>query len=240
MAPFRMYTKWNSRPSNAEERIDPFRRYYIICEGKNTEKWYFEKLIESRKELSINSPIEIIYLEKTGEHESWSNPKSLFELADKAVKEYEFDKAFDKVVIVFDVDIYEHQESFEKYKELINNATNYQIVAITNPSFELFLLLHFPNSLNDIILPNSDSILKNKKIDCKGEQIRFVECLLRRRTSLRPKKDIEIGELAFNVRLAIDQETRINNNIFDCKGKLTSNVGMVINSMLETAARAKD
>lgn len=46
--PVHTYTNWNSRPSDREEQVEPYRKYYFICEGVNTETFYFEKLIDMR------------------------------------------------------------------------------------------------------------------------------------------------------------------------------------------------
>ena len=48
--PVHTYTNWNSRPSDREEQVEPYRKYYFICEGANTETFYFEKLIDLRKD----------------------------------------------------------------------------------------------------------------------------------------------------------------------------------------------
>ena len=52
--PVHTYTNWNSRPSDREEQVEPYRKYYFICEGANTETSYFEKLIDLRKDLRIS------------------------------------------------------------------------------------------------------------------------------------------------------------------------------------------
>jgi len=54
LAPVRSYTNWNSRTTDEEEQIEPYRKYFFICEGANTETWYFKKLIDIRKELNIH------------------------------------------------------------------------------------------------------------------------------------------------------------------------------------------
>lgn len=59
MAPVRSYTNWNSRTTDEEEQIEPYRKYFFICEGANTETWYFKKLIDIRKELNIHPLIDI-------------------------------------------------------------------------------------------------------------------------------------------------------------------------------------
>ena len=51
--PVHTYTNWNSRPSDREEQVEPYRKYYFICEGANTETFYFEKLIDLRKNQGI-------------------------------------------------------------------------------------------------------------------------------------------------------------------------------------------
>jgi hypothetical protein len=66
--PVRTYTNWNRRSSDFEEQIEPLRKYYFICEGANTETFYFKKLIDLRKDLGIHPMIDICLWEKTDEH----------------------------------------------------------------------------------------------------------------------------------------------------------------------------
>ncbi len=49
MAPVRSYYNWNQRKSDTNEAIEPYRKYFFICEGANTETWYFEKLVDYKK-----------------------------------------------------------------------------------------------------------------------------------------------------------------------------------------------
>ena len=48
--PIHTYTGWNVRNSAEDEQIEPYKKYIFICEGINTETFYFEKLIDLRKE----------------------------------------------------------------------------------------------------------------------------------------------------------------------------------------------
>lgn len=64
MPPVRSYTNWNSRSTDYEKQIEPYRKYFFICEGANTETWYFRKLIDIRKSLNIHPLIDIRLLEK--------------------------------------------------------------------------------------------------------------------------------------------------------------------------------
>ena len=72
MAPIRTYTDWNKRPSDAEDQKEPFRKYFFICEGANTEVWYFRKLIDMRKQLGIHPMIDIRLMEKTDEDANYN------------------------------------------------------------------------------------------------------------------------------------------------------------------------
>lgn len=230
MSPLKVYSNWNKRSGNDKEQIDPYRRYYFICEGKNTEKWYFEKLIDLRKTLSIHSNIEVIFLEKTEEHENLSNPKSLIKFADsqKKGKGFKFDTKHDKMIVIFDADIFETQQN--NYDEIIKLGERQNILGVTNPSFELFLLLHYPNAISEIIKPDEENIIKN---DWVSSKVRYVEKVFRNKSKMRPKKDSDIGELAVNVLIAIEQEKELNNDIYNCKGIITSNIGVIIQSIID-------
>lgn len=48
---------------------------------------------------------------------------------------------------------------------------------------------------------------------------------------LASKKNATIGDLAKHVDTAIAQERKINENIYDCKGKVTCNIGRIIESI---------
>ena len=64
--PVHTYTNWNKRQSDSKEQVEPFRKYFFICEGANTETFYFRRLIDLRKELGIHPLIDIRLWEKTG------------------------------------------------------------------------------------------------------------------------------------------------------------------------------
>lgn len=59
--PVHVYTNRNKRQSDLKEQIEPFRKYFFICEGANTESFYFKKLIDLRKELGIHPLIDFFW-----------------------------------------------------------------------------------------------------------------------------------------------------------------------------------
>ena len=109
--PVHVYTNWNKRQSDLKEQIEPFRKYFFICEGANTESFYFKKLIDLRKELGIHPLIDVCFLEKTETDKNISFPSNLVKFAfeQKTVETNEFDINRDKMVVVFDADIFEEK-----------------------------------------------------------------------------------------------------------------------------------
>ena len=51
-------------------------------------------------------------------------------------------------------------------------------------------------------------------------------------TGMNAKRNPNIGNLANNVLYAISQEKHINQDIHNCKGKVTSNIGKVIEDIM--------
>ena len=94
-------------------------------------------------------------------------------------------------------------------------------------AFELFLLLHYENSYEDDIEPNAEQIIQNEK---DGHQT-FIYKLLLARTGINSKKNSAIGELAKNIEIAIEQEKKINEDIHQCKGQITCNIGQIIDDI---------
>lgn len=225
--PVHTYTNWNSRPSDQEEQVEPFRKYYFICEGANTETFYFEKLIDLRKELGIHPLIDIRLWEKTEGDKNISFAKNLaaFAKEQKSLAENEFDSDRDKMIIVFDGDIFE--EKVQGYDELIASIEEQDIAAVSNPGFELFLLLHIEGSFEKYIKGHEVDFLT--MVD--GKYAYAYNALLDA-TGMNAKKNANIGNLAENVMIAIRQEKLINQDIHQLKGKVSSNIGLIIEGII--------
>lgn len=225
MPPVRNYSNWNKRRSDEIEQTEPYRKFFFICEGVNTETWYFQSLIDLRKELGIHPLIDICLLEKTDEDRDVSYPLHLIQFANaqKDNPAIRFDKTHDKMIVVFDADIFESKVA--NYNEILKIAEQSDdIPAVTNPAFELFLLLHFPNAYRELIAPHLDDILKNEK---DGNQT-YVYKLLREKSGMNSKKNRRIGEPAKQIDVAIEQERNLNQDVYSAQGRVTSNVAKVI------------
>ena len=226
MPPIILHSNWNQRPSDFESIVEPLRKYFFICEGANTESFYFKKLISIKKEVGIHSLIDLVFIEKTEEDKDISYPQKLVDFAknerDKLTESDKFEKNRDFMIITFDLDIFKNR--VRNLDELLKQQDKHLIFGIAYPSFELFLLLHIDNSLDDIILPNKSIIIANEKI---GSQ-RPCQVFLREATGKNSKTNETIGELAYHIDTAIYQEKSINQKTYKCLEDVTSNIALII------------
>jgi hypothetical protein len=115
----------------------PYDRVLVVCEGKKTEPYYFDALINDLKLNTANVEID---------RDSDSSPRSIALYAKNRYKSdlraHKNEDCFDRVYCVFDRD--EH-ETFDEALNSIQTATpnNVFFAITTNPCFEYWLLLHF-------------------------------------------------------------------------------------------------
>ena len=226
MPPIKLHSNWNQRPSDFEKAVEPLRKYFFICEGANTESFYFKKLISIKKEIGIHSLIDLVFIEKTEGDRDLSYPKKLVDFAKSKRKELiessKFEENRDFMIITFDLDIFKNKVN--NLEELLKQQDDHLLFGVTYPSFELFLLLHINNSLHDFILPNKDVIIKNEKI---GTQ-RPCQVYLREATGKNSKTNKTIGEFAYQIDVAIYQEKYINQKMDYCLEEVTSNIASIL------------
>ena len=226
---FREYSNWGIRQSDTAEQIDPRKKYFIICEGVNTEQYYFKRLINNRKALGICNMIDLRLLEKDEDENGTSYPMHLIQKAQELIdnETIEYDKALDRIIVVFDADIFEYKS--DQYDAVLKSGEDHGfIMAVTNPRFELFLLLHYENTYSQIIVPNEEEILLEENLHKNG----LINRLLNEKSGINAKKNPAIGDLADEVKTAIEQEKLINQDIKNCKHIITSNIGLVIESII--------
>ena len=130
------------------------------------------------------------------------------------------------MVIVFDGDIFE--EKVSGYEELIASIEETDIAAVTNPGFELFLILHISGSFEQCIRNREADFLKR---DDAGKYS-YAATVFRKLTGMNAKKNPAVGELAANIHVAIAQEKRINQDIHRIRGIVSSNIGKIIEGII--------
>lgn len=136
-------------------------RFYCVSEGA-TEESYFFGVRNNKVELSIKNNVYIEVIEKQEGQETLSHPMQLVnaclvqmgridqngnQIPESEWKENckweEFDAEIDKVCVIFDRDYRNLEETMDEIFELCDRH-GIKIV-MSNPNFELWLLMHFPN-----------------------------------------------------------------------------------------------
>ena len=230
MSPLREYRSLTTR-FEEEIKIEPLRRYYLIFEGANTERKYFQGIDNNRKELGINSQIELVILHKEGDISSFSHPIKLLELIEEKKKSLKtdgkFDKAIDRFVIVFDRDSY---ENLEDYVEFIEKASADNILTVTSPCFELWLILHYENAVEKYVATNKDRLFDNEKVSRAHS---FASNLFSEISGTNPKSGSFFNKLKGGIDLAVEQEKALEQDILRMATEIGSNVGFLIERMRE-------
>ena len=119
-------------------RLVPRPRILVVCEGEQTEPGYLHSL-------RITEKIRLVEIEIV---EAAGVPKTIVELAvrkkreaeKRATREGDSSQRYDEVWCVFDVDA--HPNLAEALQQADANKIH---VALSNPCFELWVLLHFQN-----------------------------------------------------------------------------------------------
>ena len=122
------------RPPKREEGS----KVIIVCEGSKTEKNYFEAI---RKDLRLTTVQIAVY------HPNGTNPRLIVDSARQKRQEQINDKTWngqkDTAWAVYD-GVEHFNNNSADWHEAINIARDHKInLAITNPSFEFYYLLHF-------------------------------------------------------------------------------------------------
>jgi len=125
----------------------PERKVIIVCEGAKTEKNYFNGL------KTRNSGVEIVPVSS-----KYTDPKNIVRFAEERIRKWgiDFDEG-DGVWCVFDVD----ENTDQILKDTHEHAETKNIkIALSNPCFELWFLLHYKRVLSQISREDASTELK--------------------------------------------------------------------------------
>lgn len=142
--------------------LNPEKYFVLSFEGTVTEKRYFEALRTSDK-FNNNGLIEVIPLPRPKNAKLGSNPNVVKSLLKKAKEEFNF-KSTDEFWVIIDRDDWaeEHHVDLEKLVADCKAEKNFY-VAMSNPCFELWLILH-RTDLSCFSPEELDKIRQNQKM----------------------------------------------------------------------------
>ena len=131
--------------------------------------------------------------------------------------------------MIFDIDVY---KSENEYLEFIKDAQKECYVVLTNPCFEVWLLLHDNDAYNKYIKDDEKNILSNKKTG-KSTSNTYTSKLFSKNYGFNPKKKhlTSYIRLLDSIDEAIIEERNINNEIENAYDSISSNIGKLIEEM---------
>lgn len=206
--------------------LNPKSKYYIIPEGEKTEIQYFLGIRDNAREININSLIEVIPIENDDEELGQSHPIRKINNFNKDIENNKFlyDKEIDKVCFVIDRDPQNFsEEQFDNFLRMCKDY-NYKVY-VSNPTFELFLLMHD----DKIFGIDKTAMLENRRV---SNSKRFLEVKLSEIFGCN-KKNINFEKFKVNIKKAINNEKRFEENLINLKYNIGSNVGTLLDEMIE-------
>ena len=206
---------------------EPKSKYFIIPEGDKTEVIYFQGIKQNSEDLNINSLIEIRIIGNEEEEKGESHPLRKLANFEDSVKQDKiiYSNEIDKVYFVIDRDPQNFKSNqLEKFIEKCRN--NGYHICLSNPTFELFLLMH-----DDRILALSRTeLLENRKTRKGGK--RFLEKKLSEFFGCN-KTNLIFENFKDKIAIAIKNEHCFCENLEELKTKLGSNVGRLLANLID-------
>lgn len=203
---------------------EPKKRYFIACEGKKTEYKYFKGIMDNKVEIKINPLIEIIPINH--DPNTGSNPLHIYQEAIEAIKTAPNYLAGDDLCIIVDRDRSSFSEA--QYTQLLQADTNKEIrFCVSNPCFELWLLLHF----SDCSEYSQNDIFENAK---DGNRTYVEKCLMAKLGGSYNKARIHFEDnFKDKIRIAILNSKLYETSLTELKDKIGTNIGLLIEEMLD-------
>jgi hypothetical protein len=219
MGKLRRSTPFGQR-SDVSQSIEPGRIFVIATEGNLTEKLYFEGFNERTRQLDINNNDKVIVKVLDRSHTK-SAPKYVKELLDG----YKDDGVQPKELwMVIDRD---PQNTAKKNLIAIIKAchNDHYNIALTNPCFEFWLLLH----VVDITQYKPEELLKNIKVNTKR---RFLDKELSRQLRGYNKNRLKFEKFEPHLDKAITQAALFAVDVYEIMDALGTNIHILVKSIL--------
>lgn len=207
--------------------VRPFRTYYLIMEGTNTEPTYFRLLERELIRRRIRNNIAIVYLERTANDRGSNTPRQLFNFLQtfKRNKNDEDGVYF----LVFDRDSFKnHSDPKTAYLNFLKSIKGSGIrIIVTSPCFEIWLLLHRKNSYRELILPNANSLFRNVRV---SQSYTYISKMVFDVFGFNPKSEIPEGFLK-NLDTALGEAKNLTSDPLLMATELGENISEFISEI---------
>lgn len=224
--------------------------FYLITEGP-TEESYFYGVRNNRVDLGIHNDIKIEVVPKAEGDESLSHPYQLVEAALRYLgrldsegnilpeKEWEancqwkdYEEGLDRVCIIFDRDYRDLEKWLDEIYDLCKRHNLY--IGISNPNFELWLLMHFPNisQYDRALLLKNPKNLRQEVVPGASKNKKYLEILVAKAAGGYTKgSSLRFERFQNGVPLALEQKHLFEENDEGIRTKLGSNIGVLLEMM---------
>lgn len=128
--------------------------------------------------------------------------------------------------MVFDRDSFKnHPNPLQSYNDFIKKALKLPIkVVVSSPCFEIWLLLHYPNFVNDYLIENKKELLENRRV---SSSFTFASKMVDRLFGFNPKAEIP-EHFIDKLPIALKQRLELTRDIRLLGTELGENVGDLI------------
>jgi len=217
------------------ERLEIFREsdskpkekiFVLAYEGNNTEALYFEDL---KEDIRFNDDLIYLVSLRRSKGDTNSAPKHVFRKLKKEAKEvYNFDKS-DELWMVIDRDSW---TNIPEISALCKAEGNFSL-ALSNPCFEFWLLLHF-KGLNEFSTFEIKKIFENKKTG-KGRQRKayLKKLLVRILPGGYNESDPRPDRFLPNLNIAIERAKKLDDPSLDYPTYLGSHVYRLVEKIIK-------
>jgi hypothetical protein len=190
-----------------KSKTKDYRKFFVIAaEGQDTERIYFKALqvwLKTHSQQNMQNPIvKIEFLERKDEDKSKSSARKVIEQLDNYKKYYAIEEQ-DELWLVLDRD--RQNFKIQNLAEIVQlcKQKDYEL-AITNPCFEFWLLLH----IADYKEYDDKELLENKPKTNNSK--RFLETELTKLLGSYSKSSYQVAQLIEKIDYAISQALQLD------------------------------
>lgn len=214
-----------TQPIYIEESVEAKKAIIISCEGRVTEFEYFNG-IKNHLSSYIDVVLEVHVIPKRS---NASEPKDIVKnLEEYIASTYDYKNGHDECWLVLDREKVPARKTNILVIAPICKSKNYNI-AITNPTFEFWLLLH----LDNIEQYDKEVLFKNDKVNTKRK---FIDKELSNRLLGYNKRQGSFPTKIItkeNIQRALEQEKLFENEFEKILDNLGSNVGQLVSKIVK-------
>ncbi len=204
--------------------VDTFKTFHIMCEGTVTEVKYFNA-IKNSSFLNVRNGIVVKLLKRTVSDKGRTQLLEMYQLMKNYILSEDFNEG-DIPVLVVDFDGHKENTNFQKeIKKIQNNGIE---VYGNSPCIELWLILHYPDTVDTHIIPYEKEHFENIRV---SNNHTFTSKMASDILGFNPKSKIN-STLLNGIDNAMNQSSRLENELELLNKKIGTNFQFLISKIV--------